>query len=307
LRHYSERYSVYREFLTYDITLMAQEFNPGGLVPSKGLQVSHAERVFQEAGTFPVHVARSGASDISFYRQLLAYVDSGFPLFAAMHKRGHAIAVVGYEWRTPAPPAPVPGVRYAWDLLESLAVVDDNDLPYLAIGTVAGTPYSAADIDAFIVALPEKIYYPADAVDRLALALFRFGGAMNLPPQDETIIRYFITTGSAFRQFVRDHESEYDPKLVEAVMNLPLAQFIWVIEFATEAQWQTAHVAARAVVDATASLREPMPLWLFHTHDEALVFDRQSIPPAIGSLKVSSTPQSRFARMAQNLRPTQSK
>jgi len=69
LRHYSERYSVYREFLTYDITLMAQEFNPGGLVPSKGLQVSHAERVFQEAGTFPVHVARSASAtpDLAFY------------------------------------------------------------------------------------------------------------------------------------------------------------------------------------------------------------------------------------------------
>src|SRR5258707_11576035 len=66
LRHYSERYSTYREFLTYDITLMAQEFNPGGLVPSKGLQVSHAERVFQEAGTFPVHVARGTPGPANF-------------------------------------------------------------------------------------------------------------------------------------------------------------------------------------------------------------------------------------------------
>src|ERR1039457_6707715 len=31
LRHYSERYNIYREYLTHDITLMAQQFNPGGL------------------------------------------------------------------------------------------------------------------------------------------------------------------------------------------------------------------------------------------------------------------------------------
>ena len=37
LRHYSERYSTYREFLTHDITLMAQEFNPGGLVAIEGV------------------------------------------------------------------------------------------------------------------------------------------------------------------------------------------------------------------------------------------------------------------------------
>lgn len=30
LRHYSERYSTYREFLIHDITMMAHQFNPGG-------------------------------------------------------------------------------------------------------------------------------------------------------------------------------------------------------------------------------------------------------------------------------------
>ena len=73
LRHYSERFSNYSEFLTHDITMMAHEFNPGGLVPSKGLRMSHAERVFQEANMFPVHIARdinkSTTIDLSFYRQ----------------------------------------------------------------------------------------------------------------------------------------------------------------------------------------------------------------------------------------------
>jgi hypothetical protein len=198
-------------------------------------------------------------------------------------------------------------MRYAWDLLDSLAVVDDNYLPYLAIPTAGGALYSAADIDAFIVALPEKVYYPADAVDRLAPALFKFSGIMNLPAEKETIVRYFITTGSALRRFVREHESEYDPKLVAAIMTLPFAQFVWIIEFATDAQWQLRQVAARAVVDATASLREVMPLWLLYTRDEALVFDRQSIPPKIGALKLSNPAHTAYTRMVQNLRPTQAK
>ena len=234
---------------------MAQEFNPGGLVPSKGLEVSNAERVFQEAGTFPVHVARSkSAADPSFSRQLGAYVDSGFPLFAAMRKRGHAIAVVGYEWK-PVGNAGGGRLRYAWDETYSLAVVDDNYLPYRSIPISApGAPYSAEDIDTFIVALPDKIFYPADAVDRLAPTLFKLGALLGLPPETDTILRYFITTGSAFRRFVRDRESEYDVKLVEAVMTLPFAQFVWVVEFATQVQWGTRLVAARAVIDATASL-----------------------------------------------------
>ena len=72
-----ERYAAsYREYFTHDITIMAHEFNPGGLVPSKGLQMAHAERVFQEAGTFPIHIVRgnAGVADQAFYRQLAAYV-----------------------------------------------------------------------------------------------------------------------------------------------------------------------------------------------------------------------------------------
>lgn len=313
LRHYSERYNIYQEHLTHDITMMAQQFDPGGLVPSKGLEVSHAERVFQEAGTFPVHVTRgnAGTADVSFYRQLHAYVESGFPLFAAMHNKGHAIAIVGYEWETSGTTS-APGVRYAWDKVKSLVVVDDNHLPYLPIPTKSGSSssYSADDIDAFIVALPEKVFYPADAVDRLAPTLFRLGRILKLPPEDETIIRYFITTGSALRRFMRDRASEFDPKLLQAVMAIPFAQFLWIVEFATEAQLASGQIAARAVLDATASLREPMPLWLFHNRTHALVFDRSSAAfdsGRVGALSLTGMEDTALTRMDQNLRPTQTK
>lgn len=307
LRHYSERYSLYREFLTHDITVMAHEFDPGGLVPSRGLQLSHAERVFQEAKTFPILLVASGPTDASFYRQLLAYVDSGFPLFAAMHNLGHAIAVVGYEWRKPSA-TPWSALRSAWDELQSLAVVDDNQLPYLSIPVTGSSNYSADDIDAFIVALPEKVYYPADAIDEFAEALFKFAGIVDLPDKNQTIIRYFITTGAALRSFVRDHESEFDPKLVEVIMTLPLAQFIWIIEFATQALWQVGQISARAVVDATASVREVLPLWLFHNRTHAAVCDRSAIPSdSIDTFPLSSTGHTAFTAMVQNLRPTLTK
>ena len=145
-----------------------------------------------------------------------------------MHTLGHAVTVVGYEWR-PAVSTGIPGIRYSWDEVQSLAVVDDNYLPYLSIPAKKGGPsYSAEDIDAFIVALPEKVFYPADAIDRLAPALFKLGSVVGLPPEDKTIIRYFITTGSALRRFVRNKESEFDPKLLETIMTLPFAQFVWI-------------------------------------------------------------------------------
>lgn len=313
LRHYSERYSVSREFLTHDITIMAQQFNPGGLVPSKGLEVSNAERVFQAAGTYPfLVVKRDGAKpDPSFYRQLIAYVESGFPLFVAMHGRGHAIAIVGYEWDTPKTSASG-GVRYAWDELRSLIAVDDNYLPYLSVPVApdGAAPYSAEDIDSFIVALPEKVFYPADAVDRISPTLFKFTKAIGLPPQNDAVIRYFITTASALRHIVRNRSSEFDPKLVELVMSLPFAQFVWVVEIAQPAEWAKGQVSARAILDATASLRESIPFWLIHSRSDALVFDRRRIGDTTGAvraLKLNGMTNTAFTRMDRNLRPTQSK
>jgi hypothetical protein len=189
--------------------------------------------------------------------------------------------------------------------------VDDNQLPYLSIPISGGTGYSAEDIDAFIVPLPEKVFYPADAIDRLAPTLFKLGALVGMPKQEETIIRYFITTGSAFRHFVREKESEFDPNLIAAIMALPYAQFVWIVEFATESQWAVGQVAARAVVDATASLREVMPLWLLHSCTRALVFNRQTVSLDLqtGSreMQLADMGHTGFTRMEQNLRPTQTK
>ena len=317
LRHYSERYRSYREFLTHDVTVMAQQFNPGGIVPSRGLAVSHAERVFQEAGTFPFNVARAmdNTADHSFYRQLIAYVESGFPLFAAMHSKGHAVVLIGYDWDPPVSTGDAK-LRYAWDKVNSFAVVDDNHLPYLSIPKAGGEhsaqdEYSAEDIDSFIVALPEKVFYPADAVDRLAPTLFKLGSPVGLPAQDQTIIRYFITTGSAYRRFVRSRESEFDPQLVKTVMTLPFAQFVWIVEFATETQWAARQITARAIIDATASPIEFNPLWLIHGLRDALIFNRARVgldlTRGIRALAMADMGHTGFTRMEQNLRSTQTR
>lgn len=311
LRHYSERYSIYKEFLVHDITMMAQEFNPGGLVPSKGLQVSHAERVFQAAGTFPVHVARTDDDDESFYRQLHAYVDSGFPLFAAMQNRRHAVAVIGYDWSGPSITSQNT-MRYAWEEVKSLVVVDDNHLPYLSIPAHAPptapdeSQYSAKNIESFIVALPEKVYYPADAVDRLVPLLFAWGQILDLPRREETYVRYFITTGSALRHFMRSRESEFDPRLMGLIMTLPFAQFVWVVELATATDWAKGQISARAVLDATASLLEQLPFWLFHSRKAAIVFMRSTVgagPADIRQLTLTGMENTALTRMDQNLRP----
>ncbi len=321
LRYYSERFPQYREYLIYDMAGLASPFDPGGLVPSLGLTVREAERVFQAAGCFPLVVAKrqsqvegDGAQDateedVAFYEEMLAYLESGFPLFVEMRRRLHAVVLVGCNWHERSN-APTRNPAHAWDQVDTLLMVDDNLLPYRSVPasatstlTSAEQDYSGEQFDRFIVALPEKIHYPASAVSALSDGLaevlvegFKVAGT------DVRIRRYFMTTVSELREEVRKQASQMGVVLTGLFMRLNSAQYVWVVEFCSQAQWDQGAVAARAVVDATASRQDPVATLLLHDIRMAISFDRssgRSGDEVVNLLRSSGDP---LPRMELNLR-----
>ena len=310
LRYYSETFAHHREYLVHDITKLAAPFDPGGLVPSLGFNVLGAERVFQAAGCFPVLVGkRNSSSEAVFFSQLLAYLESGFPLFVAMPGEKHAVVIVGYSWRQSAA-APGPSSSHVWPQVETLLAVDDNLLPYSTVpldsaAIVPGSPtYTAKSFDALVVALPDKIYYPADAIEAFSR---RVEGwlAGSRAPNDEPLQlrRYFITTVSQLREYARKNYTHLGDTLVGLMMRLETAQFVWVVEYCSVAQWAAGRVAARAIVDATASPRDPVPIWLLHDEEVAHVFDRTSAERKIDSIRLDRGGLGPLPRIELNLRP----
>lgn len=303
LRHYSERFPQHRELLIHEITKLAQQFDPGGLTPSLGLNVLHAERIFQAAGSYPLIVTRENGGDERFIGQLLAYLESGFPLFIAMAKKGHAIVAIGHSWSAAAAVAPLPGSLPSHQL-GALVAVDDNHLPYTSIETTTGGTYSVDDIASFIVPLPDKIYYPASAVDRQSIALHQqIRKVMTLPAADDLVRRFYVTTLSALRRFARERESQLGDVLVGAIMRLRTSQFIWVVEYASADQWNRGHVAARAILDATSSPYDPNPVWFVHDEANAIFFDRDASPMNASVVDLRRPAGTPLGRMEQNLRP----
>ncbi len=310
LRYYSETYSRHREYLVHDVTKLVAPFDPGGLVPSLGFNVLEAERVFQAAGCFPVLVGkRNSSSDGAFFSQLLAYLESGFPLFVAMPSETHAVVIVGHNWKQTAIPRQA-SPSHVWTQVETLLTVDDNLLPYATVplyspGTQAGQPsYSADSFDAFIVALPDKIYYPADAIDALSQRVEGSLARARGPSQEPLELRrYFITTVSNLREHASNHRTNLGDGLVGLLMHLDTAKFVWVVEYCSVAQWQAGHVAARAIVDATASPTDKVPIWLLHDEEVAHVFDRTSAEMNPTSIRLSRTNLGPLPRIELNLRP----
>ena len=326
LRHYSEQYPQHRELLVHDITRLAKPFDPGGLTPSLGLTEYEAERIFQAAGCYPLMIvrewddeAKEWVDDQQFFGQLMSYLESGFPLFVgidseAMGSEGHAIVVAGYSWRDTTV-APSEENSHVWSQIDSFLAIDDNLLPYSRVSIEDssrsrsnGTIYTARDFTAFIVPLPEKIFYPASAVEEFSLdALYRsYKKTLKLPDNEVFLRRYFVTTVSALRRYCRQNASQMGEELLALCMQLKTAQFVWIIEYATEKQWKDKQIAARAIVDATASPKDAQPMWLCHNHDLAVVFDRSS-----GSLKGREVPLKRaqgtpLGRMEINLQTVRS-
>lgn len=303
LRHYSESFPQHRELLIHEITKLAQQYDPGGLTPSLGLNVLQAERIFQAAGSYPVIVKRELGGDDRFVGQLLAYLESGFPLFIAMEKKGHAIVAIGHSWSATAAAVPLAGSLPSHQI-GALVAVDDNHLPYTSIDTAAGATHSIGDIDGFIVPLPDKIYYPASAVDLYSDRLYQqLTKVMNLPVATDLVRRFFVTTLSGLRRFARDKDSQFGEVLVGAIMRLRTSQFIWIVEYSSADQWNHGRVAARAILDATASPYDPTPVWFVHDDSRAIFFDRDASTENAKVVDLHRPLGTPLGRMEQNLRP----
>ena len=109
------------------------------------------------------------------------------------------------------------------------------------------------------------------------------------------------------RRFARQNESQLGDVLVGILMRLQTSQFVWVVEYASEEQWSRGQIGARAILDATASLNDTMPVWLAHDLSEALVFDRTKADPSAAVVSLKREPDAAMGRMEQNLRPVRVK
>ena len=228
-----------------------------------------------------------------------------------MERREHAIVATGYAWRTTVVDSP-DNSPHAWSQVDALIVVDDNLLPYRCINlnettesSKSNESYTTEDFDAFIAPLPEKIYYPADAIETFSIKLMQSSlkQYLGVPDEIDLVRRYFITTISSFRRFAREHQSQLGDELVNLFMCVKTAQFVWIVEYATYSQWARGHIATRAIIDATASPNETQPIWLIHNAQEAIVFDRSSANAEALVVDLKRSTDIPMGRMEQNLRP----
>ncbi len=277
LRHYSERWSIYREFTLFEVSSMGLSGGVGGLRAARGLSAKEMETILLAAGTYPTIVARGEDAD-QYVRELMGWLESGFPVIA-MLDRSHAVTVIGVT-KNIVSPVPAKQSLSSWGEISGLVVMDDGTAPYRVMpvwrtdSTTDEVQDTFEDVSHFIVALPEKLTYPSLSVDRMATKFSSAppAGFLNLYRQG-CAVRYFVTTAAALRRHALANVSSYSQEILDMYMRTELPQFVWVIEFSSADHVTKNQVIYRLVADATASPMEAFPAFFVHSIANALVID----------------------------------
>lgn len=277
LRHYSQRWSSYREYLLQEVTTLGLAGGAGGIRSSRGLSFQEMERILVEAGTYPLRVRQDLGDRGCFQRELFAWLESGFPVVAMLDRQVHAISLIGLTGSA-LQSSPAPGQLARWSHVSGVVAMDDGRTPYwvapldkvLAPAWPRG--FALDDVNSVVVPLPEKLTYPCAAVDDLAADF-----AASPPEHFEELlskgcaVRYFVTTASALRRFALENQSALPPELYALYMRTELPQFVWIVELSGPQTAPQNHVDYRLVVDATAARYEEFPVFFAHSATRALV------------------------------------
>lgn len=282
LRYLSNRYSHYAESLPFQITKLAGNHALGNRVfPSAGLYTWQLAEALKLRGVSPVIYSRAqfGAE---FEHLLYTYIESGFPLLTTVN--GHVFVSFGHTSKFGTNPAPVAGgFRYTSCFNEALTICDDNRFPYESLqkngggGSGLSSKFKFADIEEFIVPLPEKVFLPAEAAQEAIEKVLNDPqtGISKLSPSldsKDLTLRLFLTTGKALKSKLRERGMGHE--LVATVYRqIPLPHFIWVCEISVTSEYIfDLTVQGEILWDATRNAHEPNG-WLALHYPELLIVD----------------------------------
>ena len=281
-RYYSERYCVYPERLTYDIACAIKDVSFGRTIPSRGITLGQVSEVLNSIGFHPELFIRQLYKDDEpdfFHDILYSYVESGIPVVAAMHKKEHAVAILGHgvllsavdtvkalDWKKPFLPAR--------RCCPSFVINDDNRLPFSFIHAGEGSDdsYRLSDVDGFAVPLYEKMYLSADNILKI-YPNWASGNLVKLEKAPTYVSRVFMTSSRSYKRSLTISQ-DMDPLLRKAQIDLPMPKFIWIIELSEPLLYDQKRVNYRWVVDATANPYEKFPFLLIHDSEKMIIYDR---------------------------------
>jgi len=287
MRYYSNRYPTYSEILPFQITNLAMRHEVGSRVyPSSGLYSWQLAEALRLQRFSPVVYSRK-AFPKNFEHLLYTYIESGLPLLITLPR--HAVVGFGHvsDYTVPVPVGPggatiaAPAFCYSSRFNQGFVVNDDNKFPYQMLrrgGLVQplDSAHSWANIQEFIVPLPEKVFLTAEGVQTAMERILR-DPVLGIPSSPalagkNLLLRLYLTSARSFKRSLRTRNMG-NPVVEKIYRTLPIPHFIWICEIADYHEYvNDRKVLGEVIWDATRNAYEPDG-WIARHFPESLAID----------------------------------
>lgn len=297
IRYFSQKYTYYPEKTLHEITAYDSNIRQ---IPSRGATVDQIAQIlrrnrFEPDIYFRKITGRDAADNKKasrlFERILYTVIESGIPFVAGLQQLKHAVAVVGHG--PPTNPDDVfgqnDGIVDSALLVTHLLISDDNHLPYRPISSGPQKGQTTIDnIDVAIVPFSQPMYLDVQVLfDEI---LPRVETHMPPGPADKTLIRrVFLTSSNSFKKTLL--ATSKDAEYREKHLDLQMPRFIWVVEYATIAEYRKKRVSARMLFDATLLNFASVQFISYKTGNELCVCKANGTAPEIIQLAKKTEPR----------------
>ena len=277
-RYYSNFLKTSKEVYPHQICSLVSDYSIGRLIPSSGLTLWQMGEACRRMG-HPALLYNRGkfkeeCPDISFEHLMYTYIESGLPIIVSIP--GHAIIAFGHHSNYGKASPTIESVPeghpakfgYSSYYNDALVINDDNTQPYELLSDGTTSLYALGGVDSFLVALPEKVFLPAEYFQGLVENIlnqsdFGYRSRSAWLRDKPLVLRLFLTTGRSFKRRLRDRILG-TPLVNNVYRNLPLPHFIWVCEISTPDLYVEHKVVGEILWDATRNAYESDG-WLAYT------------------------------------------
>jgi hypothetical protein len=268
-RYLSEKYSIYREFLPFDLIKLT-ETTSGRTFPYRGMTYSDYSKILSDFGSYPLIIrvkkSKNDSIDTGEFKNLCTYVESGFPVLSSF--QGHVVTIIGHtiDYSKFCDPDEF-GFIDSSSFLKQFIVIDDNFFPYQLLGDEKdphnygleydSEQYYISSIVAAVCPLPEKVFLPAEKARDAAMKYFiGMKGRLSEKSNGPWVTRLFLTTNSAFKRRKIEKSTNASAsidKLSAIVPYLNMPHFVWVMEVSPADKYNDGQCIAEIVLDSTSN------------------------------------------------------